>query len=346
MIGLEEVQQLGLKFIDGTASEAEVARLSKLLKDDSKLRDAYLDLLEIHSALSWEYREQIVELEKLPGEATPRDGNALRKSLSTLVSNRWRWNVGWLTLAASIMLIALFVVSRDTATIANAAPVIKAAMAAHAEAVERVYSVTVDRSDSGEDLGVSREITVNILADRFWLEISGFRDFSLGKEPDGSVWIAVGSRRGMRIESDEIGPLLRDMTELYSLQVETLLADVLRDHEIEKFIGSEATYTIVATPKRFRGRIREVSIELDKKTNAVTRLEFQRRISLRGYKTITFELIDSRPPDESQFSLAGQLAQPFRIFTRDMQPDRRLEVLKNWVGPMASGWIKNSENRP
>jgi hypothetical protein len=52
----QEFAQLLDAWISGTASAAEAARLSALLKDNPELQDIYLDEMDVHGLLSWELR--------------------------------------------------------------------------------------------------------------------------------------------------------------------------------------------------------------------------------------------------------------------------------------------------
>ena len=43
------------RYLDGTASEKDMADLSALLRDQPQLQDEYLQMLDTHSALAWHY---------------------------------------------------------------------------------------------------------------------------------------------------------------------------------------------------------------------------------------------------------------------------------------------------
>jgi hypothetical protein len=75
-------------------------------------------------------------------------------------------------------------------------------------------------------------------------------------------------------------------------------------------------------------------------------LVIERDIPQHGTSTVTFTLVDSRTPDESKYRPEGHLIEPFRILTRETQPDKRRELMTNWFGPAAERWIKTSETNP
>lgn len=55
---LDELRRLANVMANGTASAADVARLSTMLRERPELHDAYLDFIDTHAALCWEFRNQ------------------------------------------------------------------------------------------------------------------------------------------------------------------------------------------------------------------------------------------------------------------------------------------------
>ena len=55
---LEELRRLANRMADGTATSDDAARLSALLREWPELRDVYLDFVDTHAALCWEFRNQ------------------------------------------------------------------------------------------------------------------------------------------------------------------------------------------------------------------------------------------------------------------------------------------------
>ena len=161
----------------------------------------------------------------------------------------------------------------------------------------------------------------------------------MGSEPDGGVWIALSRFRGLRVEPDEIGPLLEDITELFGLRVESMLAGLLRDHELELADRDDATYVITATPTRLTGWVREVQIVVDRKTKTVQQMVARRRSPHRGFSTGTFTLYEARRPEPTRYQLEGHLFETSIVLTRGSQPDRRRDVLTNVLGPATRGWL-------
>jgi hypothetical protein len=230
---------------------------------------------------------------------------------------------------------------------ADATQLVRAALHAHAERVERVYVVDVEwEKRYAAQLALSRDVTVSTMGDRFCVEVNGRRRFCLGRESDGTVWVTLGRWQAVRIEPDEVGPLLQDIADICSLNLESLRQGVLLGHELERTASEDGTHFIEATPKPDNFRwIPAVTIELDQETKAVRQLFIQRRVPLRGFSKVTFTLVEARSPDESKYQFEGHLRKPYRVLSRDSQPDRRLAVLENCIRPLAKGWIAADRQR-
>jgi hypothetical protein len=245
-----------------------------------------------------------------------------------------------------ILLVVIVAGRTEKEAFADATQIVQAAVHAHAEPVERVYAVNVERDDSSAvPSALPNDVRVSTLGNRFWVEIRSPRGhLCFGRGEDGEIWVALGRWRGMRIEPDEVGPMLQDIADLYSLNLESLLQGVLEGHEFERPVTEGTTRVIKATPKSSnRGWVRDVTIEVDQETKAVRRLVVQRLAPRGGSATVTFTLVDARLPDESQYRLEGHVSESDRVLTRDSRPDRRRVLLENWIGPLAKGWIV--ENR-
>ncbi|MFM7074197.1 MAG: hypothetical protein ACKO38_20610, partial [Planctomycetota bacterium] len=164
---------------------------------------------------------------------------------------------------------------------------------------------------------------------------------------DGSIWITLGARRAIVIDHAEWGPALHHISSLYTLNVETLLNDLLKYCELRHHDGSEGTHFITATPRRRWNGVgmRRATIEVDRETKAVRRLVIDRDIPQQGASTVTFTLVDTRAPDEANYRPQGHLVAPYRLLTRDTRLDLRRELMANWFGPLAERWLKTPETK-
>jgi len=336
MSASQELIKLLHRVAEEKANAKDYSRLSELLRSHPDLLDEYLEWCATSAALYWEYREQ---------PATARDASpAIDVGTAPSVANQKQLGLRrlarWAAGLAAVVCIAFLIVRSQTTALANAGSIVRASMQAHRDSVERVYVVDVEWQNPQTAKQIpNRDVHVTTRGDQFWIGIRGRRRIALGSEPDGGVWIALSRFRGLRVEPDEVGPLLEDITELFGLRVESMLAGLLRNHELEITNENDATYVITATPTRLRGWVREVQIEVDRETKAVRKMVARRRSPRRGFSTVTFTLVETRTPVPTRYQLNGHLFQRSIVLTSESQPDRRRDVLTNLLGPATKGWM-------
>jgi hypothetical protein len=229
--------------------------------------------------------------------------------------------------------------------LASPTRLVRAAIETHREPVERVYLVQIESKEPPEPgFNPPRDVRIATQGDRFWVEMNPrARRWVWGRDADGAIWITLGPQRAMRIEPDEIGPSLQSLSNVFSLELKTLLNNVLKHCRLKRSSGSEATHVITATPElrwRKRVQVREMTIEFDKETRAIRRLVVQREVPQQGQVTTTFTLVEARPADESLYQAEGHLTEPYEIMTRDSPVDRRREILAEALGLEGNNWIR------
>ena len=348
------------QLVDGEPARETLDELNELVLSDRTSASLVVDHLTLDSLLSEGLgRDSLATLIDFVGDpevtagSLNSDTDAVHRQTSLAPNSRRRptsWHLrsaSWIVAAAALILVVAIIAGRtDKEAFADATRIVQAAVHAHAEAVERVYAVNVERYDPpAVPFTLPKDVRVSTLGNRFWVEIRSRRGhLCFGRGEGGEIWVALGRWRGMRIEPDEVGPMLQDIADLYSLNLESLLQGVLEGHTLEKPVTEGTTHVIKATPKSAnRGWVRDVTIEVDQETKAVRRLVVQRLARRPGTATVTFTLVDARLPDESQYCLEGHVKEPDRVLTRESWPDRRRELLEKWVGPLAKNWIV--ENR-
>jgi hypothetical protein len=276
-------------------------------------------------------------------DADKPQSRPVRAPTSTHGQRLWTRSL-WLAAAAATVLFAFVVGRWGQPAYAEASVLVRAALATHAGPVERCYTVTVERdAEIQEEQPQFRDVRIWTQGDRFWVDVRGQRAWKWGRSSSGAIWIALRRHRALEIEADEIGPPLQQIADLYSLHLETLLENVLNHFQLAYSDNGSFTHVITAQPRGWTsGYIREAVIEVDKETKAVKRLELQRSFPRRGDSRITFTLVDARTADDSKYEPAGHLDEPFRILTRDLDPDKRRDVLTSWFGPQAARWLVES----
>ena len=260
------------------------------------------------------------------------------------LTRRFMKPIAYAAATAAALLIAFIVGRMDTTAYANATTLVRAAILTHSEPVERCYVVTVDRENENRlEFTPPRDVRLWTQGNQFWVEVDrGERRWAWGRNADGAVWTTLGPRRAVQIEPDELGRPLKYMTDLYALELESLLQTILHRYRLEHTSSTTTTHVITARPRGQRERwIREAVIGVDKETKAVRQLVLHRQLPQRGASILTFTLVDARTPDESKYHPEGHLTEPSRIVASDVSVERRRELLVARFGPAAERWIQS-----
>jgi hypothetical protein len=344
--------ELMSSLLDDEISVDELAELYSLVGVDPSLRTHLVDHLLLDTLLEEDLgREPLTalidtisdgSLNQQPQPVTDPVGN---NPGSWLWMNRW----GWLALATSMVLvISLFSLwgSRDAYAVAS--QIVQAAMRTHAEPIERIYVVEVKRGDASDTLfELSRDVRVATQGDQFWVQMRGYREWSWGRNRQGSIWMTLGPRRAVVVEPHEMGKPLRYIGELYTLNLETLLQNFLKHCRLEVSEGPAESTVILATPRRqwSNRRLKSATLEVDRETKAIRKLVIEREFD-RAISITTFSLVDSRLADESLYGPEGHLSEPYRIFASETEASRRQELIHHWFGLKSDQWIQIQENQP
>jgi len=346
----ERKTHLVSQLLDGVLSESDTVELNALLHADSVLLDSVTEQLILDSLLADEVgAESIQELVDLIAE--PNTSEATSPVVRANTRQDWRlgvpetfWKpITWALATAAVVAIAFLLGRGDSSAFANASTVVRAALVAHHEKIERVYLVQVEQTaPSGSGTSIERDVQVHTQGDKFYVEMNhGERKWVWGRDSDGATWLTLGPRRAMRIDREEIGLPLQHISDMYSLELESLLGSFLRHCRLEYSEQSDVVHTITATPyhHRWQNRIKGATIEVDRETKAVRRLVIKYDHPQQGVSTTTFTLVDARSPDDTMYAPEGHLKQPFQIYSRDSKRDYRVEILTNWFGASAGRWI-------
>lgn len=370
----DRLRLLIAELIDGQLTTADGAELNRLLLADPHSASHVVDQLILDSLLSEELgTESLTALVDLAGQSPADESCSVEshpdkppagespsaespvgpwsrtwRAMGQVFSARRTWHVAGVLAVVAVIGLAFVMGRWERSSFASSSEVIvRAAIDAHAGPVERVYVVQTERSAAGvAGFKPPRDVRVTTQGDRFFVEMNrGERSWHWGLDPDGSIWLTLGARRAIVINREELGPALHHISSLYTLNVETLLQDLCKHCSLEYKEGTEGTHFITATAKRrWNGAgLRKATIEVDRETKAVRRLEIHRDIPFQGASTVTFTLVDSRAPDESKYRPQGHLVAPYRLLNRDTRLDLRRELLANWFGPLAERWLKAPE---
>ena len=320
------------------------------MNDESQDRHPIDDLVRAHLEQQAERTDTTALTARvLASIATGSDGNEATESVATRARSnstlrRFLKPLVYVAATASAVLIAFVVGRMDTTAYASATTLVRAAILTHGAPIERCYVVTAERENHDRlEFASPRDVRLWTQGDRFWVEVDrGEHCWAWGRNANGAVWTTLGPKRAVEIGADELGRPLQYMTDLYALELESLLQTILRRCRLERTSSTATTHVITARPHRWRQSwIREAVIEVDRETKAVRQLVLHRQLPERGASTHTFTLVNARTPDESKYYPEGHLTEPFRILASDVSVEKRREILVAWFGPNAERWIQS-----
>jgi hypothetical protein len=192
--------------------------------------------------------------------------------------------------------------------------------------VDRCYLVQFEPQPGEESALRHGEVRLWTRGDRFWFTTVGARHIAGGREANGSIWVARNPQVGIRYEADEadIPAELSLSISVYSMQLDALLDDVLRDFDLHgdepRTTGETRMQTIRAElkPGHEHPSVKSAVLEIDTRTHAVQRLTLWRRQSI-----VTYTLAETGRQDDAQYTLEGHLQPDARVFTRSLNPELR-----------------------
>ncbi len=300
---------------------------------DLDAQNVSLDRLRERVLASLHADESFLETRPLPTDAS---------SPHVPMYRRWWSRSAALVIAAGLLIAAFFAGHFDNEAYADASSIVRAAIETHADPLERVYLVSIQKDGpQPPEFNVLKDVRVHVMGDEFWVEMyRGNRDFVWGRNKEGAVWLVAPNGHAMTIEPQEIGPVLDNICTIYSLNTESLLKDVLANCRLERSDTSESIHRVVATPWRpLSSSIRSATIDIDKETKAIRRLTIDRVRPARWASTVEFTLVGSSVADVSKYSAAGHVSGKDEVMSRRSRFDRRRELLGSWLGMTPDQWI-------
>jgi hypothetical protein len=218
----------------------------------------------------------------------------------------------------------------------------------HQAPMERCYVVEIRRtaqSPDGQPLlrKIPRQVRVWTCGDRFRVEMrhdQASPPFVWGREQEGALWAVLGPHRGVRITAEQAPRPLALLADVYSLNIDTLLDNVLRDCTItEEPAGAEGKGSRIlrAEPQSARTRLwlRRATLEIDREAKVLRRLVLTRNRLGIPFAEAVFTLAETQPADLASYQLSSRLDPPFRIHEGTIDPAVKLEVLTRWLGARA-----------
>jgi hypothetical protein len=230
--------------------------------------------------------------------------------------------------------------------VASAENLVRDAQQTHHQPVDRCYLVEFRRESDALD--ESRRITALspttrlwTRGDRFWIESTNPQSrWAWGRDERGGVWLAFGAaqQRGVRLDPDEVPRSLEQASDLFSMQLETLLSNIRRDFTLTREALPDSSGVLISAalkPGRHSPTLRSATLELDPETKVVRKVVLNRVLNGLPFATVTYTLVETGAQDDSKYQLEGHLPPGATIFSRTTLPRIRDEVLRKFFGDTA-----------
>jgi hypothetical protein len=224
---------------------------------------------------------------------------------------------------------------------ATASPiaVVKKALEACRTLLDRRYAVRIEparpgpRHLMGRDTPL-RESTLWARDARFVqsAEILG-RNLVWGRDADGAVWFAVSRRAVAVFEAAEIPDALAEVCDLRALDLETFLASLLADFDLERTGRTASTDMIVGRPRAGAGwsKFGSVELEIVRESMLVRSVVLERRRRDRQVAIVRFTLEETASRKEAEYEWHSHVDPDAEVCDRRSALGARRELLAEFL---------------
>jgi hypothetical protein len=278
------------------------------------------------SALLGRLRQSLGRSERHGRRSAPRQPRSGR---------RWARPVGWLSVAAAVLIGGFLGGRAFSPSPANAAAILKGVRGVHEQGIDRCYRVHFapdPRSWDGTNvLGGPSDSVLWTRGDRFWADCSiGPIRLKIGRSEDGVLWVSSSPDRGTRIpaENSHLPDKLSVLCDLNAMTVPALVDDVLADFDLRAegpVPGDPEASSLVwarLKPGRSHPLIASALLEIDDRSNTLRRLVLWTVNDGQPHGTVTYTLIESATQDDDRYRLEAHLEPGAEIETQRLDRDR------------------------
>jgi hypothetical protein len=304
-----------------TLTAPEQARLEELLSGSAEARRLWFLYCDMERGLA--RRKPAVVREPLFTAPVP----STRRSTPFRVP--WAWAMAASVVFAALLGSLLFFSSGT----ASAAAVVQRALKAHAALLDRCYRVEV----RGGERAVPPRRQESLLwtrGDGFWNQIEADgKSVAWGRDEGGGVWFALSRKEGARLSADEVPEPLQTACDLRSVQMESLLREILAGYDLRREPASADIDLIHAEPKpgNTASRYGSALLEVDAHTHVLRRVELQRTHQGRAVANVSFTLVESSLQDDARYTLEGHLDPDGNIYDRASGRGQRGPVIAEFL---------------
>ncbi|MFM7059514.1 MAG: hypothetical protein ACKO2P_21585 [Planctomycetota bacterium] len=315
------------RWLDDDLPESDVDRLQQTLEETPDLLHALADLALLHQMLA----KTVL--------AAPHPLAEPAADTSQLKPGRWpvRTAVCVCSAVAACLLLCAQLVS--SSAVASPADVVRRSLARYQPGLDRCYTVHVQPEERLRRLGLRRravqpQSTLWVRDQRF-LQVFGPPGQQLvwGRNAQGAVWFTNGGDSAAVFEADEVPDMLRELCDLRTLQLPTLLQALLQDYELKWSHAESGLHTILAQPRLSPAdsRYGAVEIQIEADTHLVRDVVMERLQDGRIIAALNFSLQDLRPQQDSLYEIQTHLQRNAVVLDRTSRAGSRAELLRGFL---------------
>ena len=326
------------RWLDGELPEGEFAQLRNEL-ENSPEAVAYLT--------------QTAVLNELLARSSLGEAAAPVQPLPALSASQKRvmYASMWGT-AAAVITIVLASLALLPKAVASPAELVHQALTACQSLLDRRYTLEVEPNDLPHrnpfrQRAASPPSTLWVRGERF-VQISESHEGKLvwGRDAAGSLWFTTTGQAGAIFKADEIPEVLEEVCELRTLNLQTLLENLLRDFELKSSERKPGIESIEARPQSNKqdAKFGRVELEIERDTSIVRRATLERVNNGRkvGVVSLTLEAITAR--EDSTYELQTYLKPNAEVLDPNSSRGRRSELLREFVQRMRGPTASRTEN--
>jgi hypothetical protein len=282
---------------------------------------------------------------------TEKAGPTVVNKARLIHSGRSRWLTMLTSACLGLAFLGVWLWSRHSDAWASPAGVVARVLPSYQVPVDRRYSVQVDLN-----AGVLRRGARPPAADgsTLWVRNREFvqqyggpdRTLAWGRDARGAVWFCLEGRTAAVFEADELPEPLRELCELRSLDLDTLLQSLLRDYDLQFVSGVPPHDQIQARPRPASEPTRHgvVELEIDRSSRQVRRITLERLHRDRPIAWTTFALEETATQPDSLYDCQTHLVPGGKLLDRGTRRGRRSELLREFLQQIRQPLTERREN--
>ena len=324
------------RWLDGELPEEDFAQLQRELEDSP----------ETVACLT----QRAVLNELLARSSLGAAGSSVQRILTPPASRRWVMRTSiWAAAVITIVLASLALLPK---AIASPAELVQQALTACQRLIDRRYTLVVEPNATPHrnpfrQRSASPPSTLWVRGERF-VQIFNSSEGKLvwGRDAAGSLWFTTNGQAGAIFHVDDIPEVLEEVCELRTLDLQTLLENLLRDFELKSSQRKQGIEVIEARPQSNKqdAKFGRVELEIERGTSIVRRATLERVNNGRTVAVVSFKLEEVAAREDSTYELQTYLQPNAEVLDRNSRRGRRSELLREFIQRMRGPTTSKTEN--